>query len=263
MPTIIPQKFQPHRVNLSTKVISSKGEELPVYAYWYKQDCKYIVKLQLENGNEIGAMRLYSNHEAAKIEIVLSPNQDYLVIDDMQNYSQHIPPASPPSIFEKPVTYKHVGKALDEFAFKFSIEQGFEGKIELKAVGNSHLFFYLNGFRNALYDRDNYYQKLMQDIYDSKGKHSNADLGSCFLRLPSDQIAQKAKDLGIYLEVDADAYRSWDSWGSRNAVKAAEHINKVKFFEEIIEAALRDHRVLVGEPETVHEPQETAHPPQP
>jgi len=235
------QENQPQRVKLSTKVISSNGEELTVYANCKKDDYNYNIKLELENGQKLGCMRLFSHNDVQAFAREIKPRgEDYLVLDYVENYSRPDVQRynSNPTLFAKPVTYKHVGKALDEFAFRYSFERGLDGRIETQAVRNCHLFHYLNGFRPYYGDLDRYYEDLMQDIYLSEGKYSSRNLGGLALRLPNHKIAEKAKEFGLDYKPDSEAALLWSDHLSEKNLK------KIKHYEPLVDAGHRDYRTL-------------------
>jgi hypothetical protein len=92
---------------------------------------------------------------------------------------------------------KHVGTALEEFAFRFSVKQGREGHVNLSAAWSSHVFHYNNGFRSN-YEPQNVLIKEYVDSAKETGKRVDTTaLGGAEMYLPDETIEEKRKLFGV------------------------------------------------------------------
>ena len=155
---------------LTTRVVDAKGNETEVVAVStaiksYPTETQYHVKLLTKD--ELNRLDKFKNKE----EFVLfnyffgsmtlwdrdkkDNDPSYIYIQRVDNNASSI-------------NLKHVGAALEEYAFRFSVEKGREGRVELTAAWSSHLFHFKNGFRCAICsgtdDRQIKYYNILKEL---------------------------------------------------------------------------------------------------
>ncbi len=88
---------------------------------------------------------------------------------------------------------KHVGTALEEYAFRLSIQAGFHGRVELSAAWNSHCFHYKNGFRSHSEEQNAKIQEALVSAEQEKQRVDTTSLDGFTMYFPDETIKEKEK----------------------------------------------------------------------
>ena len=170
--------MQSGKLLLTTPVVSrSDGQEISVIASFKPHPefkSYFLVNLVSQSNLTVfGDMYFYIREKEN------DKKDKYLFIVNMRNTS---------------FGYKHVGTALHEFAFRFSVACGAEGRVELDAVRDTHFMHYLCGFRSTFHGdfRLKYYLNLAGALLRTgRDNRIREDVGSETLSLPPSTIVAK------------------------------------------------------------------------
>lgn len=163
----------------------------------------------------------------------------YLYIDFMTNTSK----------------YSHVGAALHEFALRYSLMSGKQGRIQEDASWSSHLFHRKCGYSPGDYT-DTQEERIkkenaiderirgLQEIYKTNGnKVDTKSLGGVHMYLCKEQIAEKKKQFGILSDELAIP--------PENFVTASEYLGLKLVPVESKEASKKEEKIAKEEPKAV------------
>lgn len=164
-----------------------------------------VINIETKEEHTVTAQYRGSEQRGYKVRLFLQDNQDKEIGDmicQIKRESDLLIPIPgekehPPHVYIvdmnnlSPKLYQHVGRALHEAAFRLSVKSGFEGRVRLEAVRNTHYFHYLCGFRiEDDVDAETYYKELANEIKNSHGTRTHNDFGAKILFLPDCQIAK-------------------------------------------------------------------------
>ena len=194
---------------LTTKVLSPDGTLLSVCAVTaqapHDKDKFHTILLEATNlKNSLAKIQNYNQFYARKGLGTVTTNDknksqfhsDHIEVQRMDNFSGNC---------------KYVGSALHEFAFRFSVEKGKQGHVELTTTGASPIFHYACSFRVAsFYEADkNHYlleeekNQILADLIASKERVYGSAVGSVCMFLPDEQIQEKLK---LYTPVKSEIF---------------------------------------------------------
>jgi hypothetical protein len=171
---------------LTTKVLLPDGTPVSVCAVTAKVPHRsnqfHTILLQEDRVNSfIAEIENYKQFYARRGLGTVTINDE----DEMDHHPAHVEVQRMDNFSD---SNKYVGTALHEFAFRYSVEKGRRGNVELSTTQDSHLFHYACGFRAAWFD---YGQN--EFVLADKENNIMAELKGISMFLPDEQIQEKLK----------------------------------------------------------------------